>query len=360
MKAFSKLTNRLSIYKTSPAEPTQKSTATPSQPQPSQPQENGPIQVLSDLHLELCKQYLTFEVPKTDAEYLILAGDIGRLVDYEPLLGFLEKLVSSYRRIFFLLGNHEFYTMTYEQSIQEAYRLEKEPSLNGKVTILHRTRWDEDSSDSSDSSDAAIPNLTILGCTLWTHVPPESRDAVGRAISGFEYIQEWTVDTHNQMHDEEVAWLRDEVAKVRSEDPSRIVLVVTHHVPTVEGTSRPKYAQSPWSSAFATELILPDSDRDKEEDSPKPWDGVAAWIYGHTHYSNDFVRGGVRLIANQRGYVFPPNPNIVKAEDANDKSGNSGNSGNSEKGSFRIIERKAHQDEEEGLHAFNPSRTIAL
>ncbi|KAL1894925.1 hypothetical protein Sste5346_005612 [Sporothrix stenoceras] len=345
MKAFSKLASRLSIYKTDPVEPTQKTRKTTAPPEPSPPQENGPIQVLSDLHLELCKQYLTFEVPKTTANYLILAGDIGRFVDYEPLLGFLEKLVPSYKRIFYLLGNHEFYTMTYEQGIQEAYRMEKEPTLQGKVTILHRTRWDE---DSSDSSDAAIPNFTILGCTLWTHVPPESREAVGRAISDFKYIQDWTVDSHNQMHDEEVTWLREQVAALRSEDPSRTLLVVTHHVPTVEGTSRPKYSESPWATAFATELIL----QDKEEE--KPWDGVAAWIYGHTHYSNDFVRGGVRLIANQRGYVFPPNPNIVKAEDAKDRSGKS------EKGSFRIIERKAHQDEEEGLHAFNASRTIAL
>lgn len=342
MKAFSKLASRLSIYKASASEPTQQPEASP---EPSPPQEDGPIQVLSDLHLELCRQYATFEVPKTGAYYLILAGDIGRLVDYEPLLGFLEGLVSSYRRIFYVLGNHEFYTMTYEDGIREAERLEKEPRLSGKVTILHRTRWDE------DALDSPVPGLTILGCTLWTQVTPESRDAVGRAISDFKYIKDWTVDTHNQMHAEEVAWLREQVAA--TQQSRRTVLVVTHHVPTVEGTSRPKYASSPWASAFATELIVPESE---DGAGAKSWDGVSAWIYGHTHYSNDFVRGGVRLVANQRGYVFPPNPNIVKAEETAD----AGKKGKSEKTSFRIIERKAHQDEEEGLHAFNPARTIAL
>ena len=129
MKAFTKLTNRLSIYKTSPPVPTQQP-ETPCEPSP--PQEDGPIQVLSDLHLEVCRQYASFEVPKTGAEYLILAGDIGRLIDYEPLLGFLEGLVSSYRRIFYVLGNHEFYTMTSEDGIREAERLERSPGSRGR------------------------------------------------------------------------------------------------------------------------------------------------------------------------------------------------------------------------------------
>ncbi|ERS96987.1 uncharacterized protein SPSK_02609 [Sporothrix schenckii 1099-18] len=363
MKAFSKLANRLSLYKKESPEPTPNQPTTTSA-QPSPPQVDGPIHVLSDLHLEICSQYSTFKVPKTSAAYLILAGDIGRLVDYAPLLGFLEGLVSSYRRIFYVLGNHEFYTLTYEKGLSEAHRLEKEPSLNGKVTILHRTRWDE------DAQDSPVPSLTVLGCTLWTHVPPESRDVVGHAIRDFQYIEDWTVDSHNQMHNEEVAWLRQQVAALRTATTAaaakRTVVVVTHHVPTVEGTSRPKYAGSLWASAFTTELILPGSntgntghteaDGGRVADDTKPWEGVAAWIYGHTHYSNDFVRGGVRLIANQRGPVFPPNPDIFKAEDAAgaDKTGQSG------KSSFRIIERKAHQDEGKGLHAFNPARTIAL
>lgn len=39
------------------------------------------FQVLSDLHLEVYQQYLSFEIPVC-AKYLILASDVGRLVDY--------------------------------------------------------------------------------------------------------------------------------------------------------------------------------------------------------------------------------------------------------------------------------------
>lgn len=38
------------------------------------------FQILSDLHLEINQEYLSFEIPVC-AEHLVLAGDVGRLVD---------------------------------------------------------------------------------------------------------------------------------------------------------------------------------------------------------------------------------------------------------------------------------------
>ncbi|CAK7223315.1 hypothetical protein SBRCBS47491_005166 [Sporothrix bragantina] len=348
MKAFTKLANRLSYQKPRPVAPdvSQQPDAAaeaPVEPPPAPSSVNGSIQVLSDLHLEVCTQYATFKVTPTGAPYLVLAGDIGRLIDYEPLLGFLAGLVVSYRRVFYVLGNHEFYTMTYDQGISEAQRLEKEPILEGKVSILHRTRWDEDLADVGNND---APRLIILGCTLWTQVVPEAHDAVCRSVSDFKYIRDWSVDSHNRMHNEEVAWLHQQVdalhkeASDEAESKKRTVIIVTHHVPSVEGTSQPKYAASPWASAFATELVVPAG----------AWDGVSTWIFGHTHYSNDFVREGVRLVANQRGYVFPPNPNAVALGQCGKGDKTSGAKG------FRVLERKAEVDDE---HGFNPTKTIS-
>ncbi|CAK7206745.1 hypothetical protein SEUCBS139899_009551 [Sporothrix eucalyptigena] len=335
MKAFTKLTSRLTSPKQQPAEPVVQHSAAPAVAEEPPAPGNGSIQVLSDLHLEVCTQYATFKVPAAGAPYLVLAGDIGRMIDYEPLLGFLAGLVASYRRIFYVLGNHEFYTLTYDEGIREAQRLEKEPGLEGKVSILHKTRWDEDLS----VVDSGAPRLTVLGCTLWTHVVPEAYDAVTRSVSDFKYIRDWTVDNHNQVHDEEVAWLHEQVDALRDEAGSenRTVVVITHHVPTVEGTSRPKYAASPCASAFSTELIVPSG----------AWNGVSTWIYGHTHYSNDFVREGVRLVSNQRGYVFPPNPHAVPLNERGGKKG------------FRVIEMKDNNDDADEEHAFNPMKTIS-
>lgn len=39
------------------------------------------VQIMSDLHLEVGQQYASFTFPTT-APFLMLAGDIGRLIDY--------------------------------------------------------------------------------------------------------------------------------------------------------------------------------------------------------------------------------------------------------------------------------------
>lgn len=78
---------------------------------------------------------------------------------------------------------------------------------------------------------------------------------------------------------------------------------------------------SPWTPAFATDLI-----------SQGSWDGVKCWIFGHTHYSTDFQCDGIRLAANQRGYV-------LQAEGA--------------EGPKEVKTKR-------NLHVFDPAMTIAL
>ena len=65
------------------------------------------FQILSDLHLEVGNAYSTIDVP-AEAPYLILAGDIGRLVDLADYAKFLERQIDRFDLIFLVLGNHEF------------------------------------------------------------------------------------------------------------------------------------------------------------------------------------------------------------------------------------------------------------
>lgn len=70
------------------------------------------------------------------------------------------------------------------------------------------------------------------------------------------------------------------------------MVVFTHHAPTVEGTGDPKFLGGPTNSAFATELT-----------KLSLWGSpVLLWAFGHTHWSCDFEREGVRVVSNQRGY----------------------------------------------------------
>lgn len=254
------------------------------------------IQVLSDLHLEVGQQYSSYEFPAS-APFLLLGGDIGRLIDYDPYLKFLEKLVSRYEKVFLVLGNHEFYGLSYEAGIAQARRLSQEPSLADTLVLLHGARWDDPGS-----------SLTILGCTLWSDIPETAHAAVASKINDFKKIDGWTVPQHNQVHAEEVDWLRAEVPRVvaseldddggscssASSRARRHLLIATHYAPCREGTSRPEQASNPWTSAFATDLV-----------DQGGWEGVHTWVFGHTHHTTALVRKGIKLVANQRGYVFP-------------------------------------------------------
>ncbi|RYP71631.1 hypothetical protein DL770_008088 [Monosporascus sp. CRB-9-2] len=86
------------------------------------------VQILSDLHLEVGQQYLSYIFP-VSAPFLLLGGDVGRLTDYDGYLKFLEAQVSRYEKVFLVLGNHEFYGLDYESGLDTARRLSEDPSL---------------------------------------------------------------------------------------------------------------------------------------------------------------------------------------------------------------------------------------
>jgi hypothetical protein len=259
-----------------------------------QPPTGPRLQILSDVHLEVGEQYRTFTFPAT-APFLILAGDTGYLSHYDGYLAFLEAQVTRFERVFLVLGNHEFYKGSYEETIEAAQRLEREPALQGKVVLLHRRRWDYDGDDEN------LRGLTILGCTLWSALPDDSREMVQLAVSDFKHIRDWTAQRHHDTHLEEAAWLRGEVERVAGEEKRRQVLVVTHHAPSRRGVANPHKTGSPWFDAYSTELV----DGGGSWSWSERWPGVRAWVFGHTHYSVDFVRRGIRVYANQRGYVLP-------------------------------------------------------
>lgn len=52
---------------------------------------------------EVEKQYSTFEIPPS-ALCLVLAGDVGRLVDYKSHLAFLARQTQGFEKVFLVLG----------------------------------------------------------------------------------------------------------------------------------------------------------------------------------------------------------------------------------------------------------------
>ncbi|KAL4993486.1 calcineurin-like phosphoesterase [Aspergillus recurvatus] len=245
------------------------------------------FQILSDLHLEATKSYRTFTVPPRSTN-LILAGDIGRLVDYADYLHFLRQQTAQFARVFLVLGNHEFYGLSHHEGIQKARELAQEPSLEDRVILLDRGRY-----------DILDTKVTVLGCSLWTFVPDKNKEDVRSKIQDYRMIDGWSIDAHNRAHREDLAWLQEQIRLIKEKESGRQIVVVTHHAPMSKGTSEPQHAGSAVSSAFATDLLVNRTLRKGE------WDGVKMWVFGHTHFSTEFEKGGIRVVSNQRGYAMP-------------------------------------------------------
>lgn len=259
------------------------------------------IQVMSDLHLETPKflpMYNEFQI-EPRAKYLALLGDIGIAAD-DSLFGFLTRQLHRFEVIFYVLGNHEPYSSrcddavvrmeAFEESIESRRGLEQQdgtsPSNLGQFIFLNRRRFDLSS------------NVTILGCTLFSHISDEQRSTVSLFVSDFCNIADWSVDRHNAAHRVDLAWLNAEVEAIARDEPHRSVVVLTHHSPTAAPDANdPEHEEDSRGvqSAFVTDL---------QEEQCWVLPVVKIWAFGHTHYNCEFVDGktGKLVVANQRGY----------------------------------------------------------
>ena len=84
----------------------------------------------------------------------------------------------------------------------------------------------------------------------------------------------------------------DFIKRSLAESTAKHIIVVTHHLPTLEVVA-PHHKGSVLNSAFVTELgeLITDSHID-------------TWIYGHSHTNIDAEINGTKVVSNQMGYVF--------------------------------------------------------
>ena len=248
------------------------------------------VQILSDLHLEAPKAYDIFEiVPR--APYLALLGDIGNTASHkDDYLAFLIRQLKQFRAVLLVPGNHEPYHSNWPETLAILRAFEqdvrKDPLL-GEFVLLDRTAF-------------RLPgtNITILGCSLFSAIPPETEMAVSLGLNDFFQILDWDTGAHTEAHKQELAWLNEQVAALKGRD----IMIFTHWSPSRDVRAvDPRHANSPIISAFSTELSGEECFRS---------DRVKLWAFGHTHYNCDFMverdtaAPPLRLLANQRGYYF--------------------------------------------------------
>ncbi len=237
------------------------------------------LQIASDLHLEYAPAW---ELPRGDADVLVLAGDVGT-----GTLG-LESFHDRARGqpVLYVPGNHEYYCGN-RTRVADAMR------ARARRLGLHFL----------DCDAVVLEGVRFLGATLWTDFElfgsPRRAEAMlqaRRKMPDYHVISEddigWlTPERTWTLHRAAVDWLRARLA----EPFAGPTVVITHHAPH-RGSLHPRFAGNPLSPAFVSNL----------EDLLGP---ARLWIHGHTHDSFDYVVANTRILCNPRGYdPFELNP----------------------------------------------------
>lgn len=228
------------------------------------------LHVLSDLHTE----FSAFDPPDTDADVVVLAGDIG------VGTGGIEWAANRYTDVpvVYVPGNHEYYG----NDIREKGNLFT--TAAGNINVLDNEMLD-------------LGGVRILGTTLWTdfkfYGEAEawfSRQTARSLIDDFGSIKNgnrlFTPEDSVDLHRASVHWL---VTELEKEFPGP-TMVVTHHLPSSLSVAK-RYSGDSLNPAFASRLegII-------EKYEP------ALWIHGHTHVPCDYELYATRVVCNPRGY----------------------------------------------------------
>jgi hypothetical protein len=138
----------------------------------------------------------------------------------------------------------------------------------------------------------------FLGTTLWSAIPPEHAQDIANRMPDYQrvYTQRHVRATYvdiTSMHNEQKAWLQQQIADCMA--TGRQPVVLTHHAPSREGTSHPRYVNDVLSYAYASTLHC----------SPGI---IRLWCCGHTHYNFHLSpQTAVFGNANPRGYELVSN-----------------------------------------------------
>ena len=232
------------------------------------------LNILSDLHLSLG----AIEIPRNDADVVILAGDIARPQQaVEWARGFAKPVI-------YVPGNHEYYGGSIAGSAQEL----RQRCAAAGVHLL-------------DPGEIVIAGVHFLGATLWSDFmlfgAGEKRAAAIQEALGFMRdftrirVSEaeptlFTPADSAALFAVHAAWLERRLAAAHA-GPT---VVITHQAPSRKSI-HPRFADSLLNACFV-------SDAERLVDASR----ARLWVHGHTHDSFDYALNGTRVVCNPRGY----------------------------------------------------------
>ena len=254
------------------------------------------IQYLSDIHEEFQHHFV---VPKTDADVLVLAGDIDAAG--QNTIGFADECAKRLEiPVVVVAGNHEFYNndpKMYDDfpkramAVQQVYESLKfqAQQTDGRVHFLQ-------------NDSIMIGDVLFFGATLWTNFDLFQKDdsyARNRVYHSLnDYRRCFYKEADGQIHSLSIPFVESEHKKTYNYIKSILdnttdtkLCLVTHHGIT-SNSCDPRYATEITTAAYT-------SNYDNEFFNNSM---LKAAISGHTHCSLKFQVGETWVLKSPAGY----------------------------------------------------------
>jgi len=257
------------------------------------------INLVSDMHLN----FADIELPGGDV--LIMAGDIMEAGHFrradnakkdtflaDRYRRFLAEEMPKYREVIYVMGNHEHYNNSYDDTPD---RLRRE--LPDNVHFL-------------EQEGVQIDDVWFFGATFWTDMNrgnPTSMQVIKQSMSDFRVIKFGHGIKMDSLYGDSyytnsftpayaASVFKDTVNKLRvflDEHKDDKVVVVSHHAPSsmsIDPMYKDDHHMNGAYYSDLSELIL---------DNPQ----IKTWVHGHMHNQSDYMIGDTRVVTNPRGYM---------------------------------------------------------
>ena len=231
------------------------------------------IKVISDLHLEFGSYN---DIGSGDV--LILAGDICVINDLiaewmlhphpeNTFLNFFDECVKNYKKVFYVMGNHEHYGWDYKLS-----EMWLRKCLPVGITLLN-------------NEVCNYEGINFIGTTLWA-----GYNNCEGLMSDFKQItvddKPLTEEFLREENNKNIEFLKNTIPSLDN------VVVISHHSPSMLSVDDSR-KELGVSEGYANHLESFIEDNNQ----------IQYWFHGHLHDSLNYNIGECNVICNPRGYV---------------------------------------------------------
>lgn len=252
------------------------------------------ISLVSDLHLDISKH---LEMPGGDV--LIVAGDAcearqlvkeyhsTKVLPYTggsfPCYDFFEFECAKYKKVFYVMGNHEHYGGKFWKTKNELERV-----LPKNVTLL-------------ENQCEEYEGVLFIGATLWTDMnkgDPITLHMIENYMNDYRAITYHypQYNSYHKMRPMDTVKMHIEskryIEQKAKEHPDLPVVVITHMGPSHMSVNE-KYKGELSNGAYVSDLS------DLILDNPN----IKAWVHGHVHDPVTYDIGSCQVHCNPRGYI---------------------------------------------------------